>query len=548
MISLRSHRVARSVGLSLLLALAGCASPEVAASNADSVPSPTSTPPAGTTTADGRSIVTVRATDAGRPLDPRLFGTNVPAWVNPSQLADGRNRATTAALGKPFLRLPGGSWANHYDWLKCENGDSNGCFWTWASKPTDFLNFVKATGGEAIWTVSFNGTSKEAAALVAFFNGSVNDTTVIGLDVRGRDWKRVRDWAQLRASKGNPEPFYIKLWEFGNEVYGAKPGFGGSNCISWGWEEVWTCDASEYMLGKGRGEARREGYLEFRKAMRAVDSTILVGAVGVPRPGDWSDWGNKVIEIGGANLDFYIIHSYGFDKQPANAAAILDKPQALWKEIFSTTHAAMDRLATRRRIPIAVTEYNLAAFQDLDNAQLMTRAANALFIADMIGQLAVNGATMANQWNLANGRAGNGTDYGLIDASNGKRAPQYYAVKMWKSVGNRLLPVESPLPNATTLSTYATRHEDGTISVLAINKTGAPIDVRINLAGLTKTMQVSADVLDAESLETTDVLYNERINPAPDLSNAPSKALGAATGSFDHSFVKYSVTVLRFRP
>jgi len=542
------ERLARSLGASVLIVLVGCASPEVSASNSDTLASPTASSPTGATTAHGRSIITVRATDAGKPLDSRLFGTNVPAWVNPTQLADARNRAITSALGKPFLRLPGGSWANHYDWLKCENGDSNGCFWTWASKPTDFLNFVKATGGEAIWTVSFNGTSKEAAALVAFFNGAVADTTVIGLDVRGHDWKRVGDWAKLRASHGNPEPFYIKLWEFGNEIYGAKPGFGGSGCISWGWEEVWTCDATEYVLGKGRGEARREGYLEFRKAMRAVDSTILVGAVGVPHPGDWSDWGNKVIENSGANLDFYIIHSYGYDKQPANAAAILDRPQRLWKEILTSTNAAFDRLGTRRRIPIAVTEYNMAAFQDLDNAQLMTRAANALFIADMIGQLAVNGATMANQWNLANGRAGNGTDYGLIDASNGKRAPQYYALKMWKSVGNRLLPVDSPLPDATTLSTYATRSADGTISVLAINKTGAPIDVRISLAGLTRTMHVSADVLDAESLETTDVLYNERINPAPDLSNAPAKALGPATGTFDYSFVKYSLTVLHFRP
>lgn len=199
-------RIARCFGAAHLFVLLGCGSPEVAASTTDTL----ARPPAASPTvppADGRSIITINAMDPGKPLDPRLFGTNVPAWVNPSQLSDPRVRAVTAALGAPFLRLPGGSWANHYDWLKCENGDSDGCFWTWASKPTDFLKFVKATGGQAIWTVSFNGTAKEAAALVAFFNGSVNDTTLIGLDVRGRDWKRVQDWAKLRASHGNPEPF-----------------------------------------------------------------------------------------------------------------------------------------------------------------------------------------------------------------------------------------------------------------------------------------------------------------------------------------------------
>ena len=35
-----------------------------------------------------RPVITVAATEAGRPLDPRLFGTNVPAWVNPASLAN----------------------------------------------------------------------------------------------------------------------------------------------------------------------------------------------------------------------------------------------------------------------------------------------------------------------------------------------------------------------------------------------------------------------------------------------------------------------------
>ncbi len=540
-------RSAALLGATLMAGVIGCSSTSASASTADSMGldaalagEPTSLAP--------RATITVQAADAGKPLDPRLFGTNVPAWVNPQQLGDDRVRRLTAALGKPFLRLPGGSWANHYDWLKCENGDANGCFWTWASKPTDFLNFVQATGGTAMWTVSFNGTSKEAAALVAFFNGSINDTTLIGVDVRGRDWKRVQDWAKLRAAHGNRNPMRIELWEVGNEIYGAKPGFGGTNCASWGWEEVWTCDGNEYMLGKGRGEARREGYLEFRKAMRAVDSTIKVGAVGVDKPGEWWDWGNKVIEKGGADLDFYVIHAYGYSKQPSSAADILDKPHGLWRDIFATTHAAMDKLGARRRVPIAVTEYNLAAFQELDNGQIMTRAANALFIADMIGQLAVNGATMANQWNLANGRAGNGTDYGLIDAAKGLRNPQYYAVRLWNTVGNRLLPVTSTLPQATALSTYAARAADGTISVMAINKTSAPIDVRVDLAGLTKPVKVSVDVLEAESLETTDVLFNERLSPQPDFSNALAKQLGEATGAFNYTIPQYSITVLRFKP
>jgi alpha-L-arabinofuranosidase len=160
----------------------------------------------------------------------------------------------------------------------------------------------------------------------------------------------------------------------------------------------------------------------------------------------------------------------------------------------------------------------------------------------------VHGASIANQWNLANGRAGNGTDYGLIDGDNGKRSAQYYAMRLWTTAGNTLLPLTSPLPDSTTLSTYATRHADGSYSILAINKTGAPIDVRIDLAGVTTPMTVSADVLEADSLEATDVRYNGRADPKSDFSNAPSKALGVTTGPFDYAVPRYSVTVIRFKP
>ena len=59
------------------------------------------------------------------------------------------------------------------------------------------------------------------------------------------------------------------------------------------------------------------GFEPFRKAMQAVDSTILVGAVGIG--GDqsgWSDFGDKVIDGAAASLDFYVVHDYGFTDAP----------------------------------------------------------------------------------------------------------------------------------------------------------------------------------------------------------------------------------------
>lgn len=127
-------------------------------------------------------------------------------------------------------------------------------------------------------TVNMNGTAQEAAALVAYFNGEVDDERPIGMDARGRDWGKVSDWAALRRENGNPEPLPIQYVEVGNEIYGGKA---GKDCAPWGWEDVWTCDGTEYVNGIGSGAARRDGYRAFRDAMRAVDPTIQVGAVGV---------------------------------------------------------------------------------------------------------------------------------------------------------------------------------------------------------------------------------------------------------------------------
>ncbi|NTU65299.1 MAG: alpha-L-arabinofuranosidase, partial [Chloroflexi bacterium] len=442
---------------------------------------------------------------------------------------------------------------NAYSWLACETGDEerntdDGCYWPWAARPTDFLNFVRDTGQEAMWTVSINGTAKEAAALVAFFNGSVDDTTQIGVDLRGYDWKTVGHWASLRAAHGNSDPLPIKLWEVGNEVYGGNSESGGAECADWGWEDVWTCDGTEYMLGNGSGSDRHEGYLEFREAMRAVDPTIMVGAVGVAYPDDWSDWGNEVIREGGENLDFYVIHYYAYDKQPSSADEILARPQQIWRDTLDATNAAFDKYAGGRRAPIAVTEYNLVAFQDLDNDQLMTRAANALFVADMIGQMAKNGVTMANQWDLANGQAENGTDYGLIAIDTGARAPQYYAMLLWTRFGNEMLPLDSPLSDMTTLSVYAGRSEDGTLSILAINKTGEPLDVQFLLSGASGSFSVSADVFAAKTLEATEGMFNDNASPADDLSDAPSMDLGLIDGSLDYTVEPFSITLIRLAP
>ncbi|MBK8987122.1 MAG: alpha-L-arabinofuranosidase [Chloroflexi bacterium] len=502
------------------------------------VPTPLPPPPV----ADG---LTIELTDDFHPFDARLLGSNLPAWLGTGRVEDPAFINRTIASGVSLMRIPGGSWSNYYDWAACEI--DNLCPWDWGVlRPTDFINFVRAAGVPAMYIVNPNGTPQEAAALVAFFNGAADDETVIGPDVRGRDWGTVGQWAQLRRDNGNPEPLSITYWEFGNEVYGGKE---GTECLSWGWEDVWTCDGREYIQGLGSGAERQAGFLEFREAMRAVDRSIKVGAVGVPVQSDWSNWGNEVIEEAGAVMDFYIIHQYAYFEPPRSYEAALAQPQAVWQPMMADVQRAFDRYANGRRLPIAVTEYNLFSVQDQDNAQWMTRAVNMLFMADTIGQMATHGFSLANQWDLANGQAGNGTDYGLMNVDTLARSPQYYVFPLWARFGSRLLPVNSSFAADTTLSAYGGLMGDGRFSLLVINKTGEPIttDVAVN-GGPPAFRSGLADVAVAPALDSQIVTFNGVSDPADDLSDAPSTPLAELSNPFSYTFPPYSITLLRLEP
>ncbi len=483
-------------------------------------------------------------------IDTHVLGTNLPAWLGPSRTENGTFIGRSQAAAPAVLRIPGGSWSNTYDWLACEtgtniDGEAACSSWGWGLSPTDFINFANAIGGEVMYTVNMNGTAKEAAALVAFFNGSVNDNTVIGQDVRGRDWGTVSDWAQLRSSHGNPNPLNVKYWEIGNEIYGGKSGM-GKDCISWGWEDVWTCDGREYVNGIGSGSNQREGFIEFRNAMRVVDDSIMVGAIGVPDPASWTNWGNEVIEEAGDVMDFYVIHEYAYYEPPSSRTEALAQPHGAWETIMADYETAYNQFFPGQNPPpIAVTEHNLFSVQDMDNGQWMTQGVNLLFMADSLGQMMQHGFSIATQWDLANGAAGNGTDYGWLDAYTYDRSPQYYAYPLWSGFGDQMLPVSSSYDAATTLSVYAGKLDDTTVTVLAINKTGSSIATDIQIEGASWISGGTADVAQASSLSSTSVTFNGLSNPSDDLSNAQPTVLGSSDNPLAYTFAPYSVTLLR---
>ena len=307
----------------------------------------------------------------------------------------------------------------------------------------------------------------------------------------------------------------MRLWEVGNEVYGAKPTAEG-RCAPWGWEDAWTCDGHAYVAG----DDAHDGFVDVRAAMRSVDPDIAVGAVGVVDQGSWGNWGNEVLDATAGQLDFYVVHQYGFDRRP-RPSEVLRSPAKVWPDAARSVLGPVSSANPGRDVPIAITEYNLVASQDQDADALMTKGVNALYVADTIGQMAVNGVRLANQWNLINGKAENGTDYGMLDAAS-RAAPQYAGLALWSRFGNTIVPVDG---GDADLGVYASTSENASgatsVVVLAINRTGRARTVQLTADSLPVGRSAHVDVtsMRAPALTSTEVVAD---TPAVSGSSVPS--------------------------
>lgn len=486
----------------------------------------------------GPIVVAVHDTEAGIPFDRRLLGTNVPAWIGPARLADPAFTAGIVSSGATVIRMPGGSWAGDYDWSACEN-ETAACPFLGSARPSDFVGFLQTTGLAGMWTMNVNETAQEGAALVAFFNGRADDDRQIGVDRNGVDWKTVGTWAQLRARHAHSQPVPVGLWEIGNETYGGKgDGDGDGDCASFAWEHSWTCDGAAYVAG----DPGHDGFVAIAAAMKAVDPSIRIGAVGVADGSAWSSWGDEVMHGAAGSMDFYVIHQYAFDGPPSTAGA-LRQPASAWKH---TIDDVRDSAAGAPVVPIAVTEYNLVAGQDADDDALMTKAVNALFIADTIGQMAEQGVALANQWNAINGKASNGTDYGMID-DTGLRAPQFYALALWSHFGTTVVPAVVSDTAANRFAAYASRDADGSVITVMINKTSVPRDVQVSTAALHGPVTASIATVAAADLAATTVTWNGA--PVDSDTSAPALAdLGAVALPLTRQLPPFSISLVRIAP
>ena len=117
-------------------------------------------------------------------------------------------------LRPPVLRWPGGNFVSGYHWtdgIGPKEGRPRRTELAWHAEESnrfgtdEFMAFCEAVGAEPYLCVNMgNGTMDEAQAWVEYCNGT-GDT----------------EWANLRRSNGHEEPYRVRYWGLGNEMYGS---------------------------------------------------------------------------------------------------------------------------------------------------------------------------------------------------------------------------------------------------------------------------------------------------------------------------------------
>lgn len=149
----------------------------------------------------------------------------------------------------PLLRWPGGNFVSGYHWqdgigLVDDRPTRHNPAWggveSNAFGTDEYIAFCRAVGCDPLICVNAaSGSPVESAAWVEYCNGSINTT-----------------YGSLRAANGHPEPYGVKLWEIGNELYGR-------------WQIGWTT---------GAGYADR--FQRFADEMHQADPSIEIIATG----------------------------------------------------------------------------------------------------------------------------------------------------------------------------------------------------------------------------------------------------------------------------
>lgn len=397
-----------------------------------------------------------------------LTGSNIALWNQPWELADSELHEYVRELAPAFIRIPGGSWANHYIWNG--NGVRSG----------DSFDLSRLKDG--VWDIDWSGYAPgfsiegdERKPVSDNFHGSwdvkqlhdfVEDfgaQAIVTVNVGSGTPQMAAEWVRWANIKNS---YNVKYWEIGNELEGR-------------WELGHILPDGTEMTG----EIYAQRFREFATAMKAVDPAIKTG--GPASSNDKGAFIKETLRDAGDLVDFVSFHSYPVKNRQKSEAEFFDGALTL-EPALNRIHGWIAQYQPDRKneIEVAITEWNSKVVEDRDTADLM----NGLWATIWIGEMFSNGVSFANQWDMitATETGGHGLFYfdqfdfeqpGVPQAEMDRQfesfnppcipKAQYWALWLWSQcMGDEL--VQSKLTDAENLYSVVTRSDDG-LQILLVN-------------------------------------------------------------------------------
>ena len=398
-----------------------------------------------TDTSNAAVSITINPLDTIAPVTYTQFGVN-------SNMRSGDGLVNRAHLYEQMgaFRYPAGSGSNIYFW-DCNIPSSflipvNAICGTKSKfmDPDHFLTFKNNAGGEPTVVVNY---------FYARY-GVTPDSTRAARVQQAADY--AASWVNYyNVVKGEN----IKYWEIGNECYGA-------------WETGYNVNGS-IVTGKEYGEDLRV----FSTAMKAVDSTIRIGAVLSHNDFEWNEQVMREVED---SADFLIVHHYFGVSNGAAAVRAVKEIDWDMQEIQAVVRHNTSKPAGY--FPVSFTEFN-------NQGDPTTNMTNGLFIADALGTMVKNRFDLTtiwvNEWNIN----GNET-HGILSKNDPNQAnytarpsytPYYYYGKMF---GDFM--IADSIVCDSVVRSYSSVFSSGEIGLVLLNYSDTAQKVLINFTDTTQ--------------------------------------------------------------
>jgi hypothetical protein len=503
--------------------------------------------------------LTVNVNQPVRTVDARQFSVNAAQWD--SMFDSPLTLTQLGAMGTRGLRFPGGSNSDDYHWLYNREDHNN---WTWATSLANYIHVITNVNGISMITMNYGtGFTNEAAAWVAYCNAATTNTQPLGTDSTGTNWQTAGYWASLRAAAklgsddgrnflriGRSAPLGFKYWEIGNEEYGS-----------------WEIDSNTPPHDPYTYAVRARDYISL---IRSVDPTVKIGVVVTPGEDAYANYTTHpavnprtgVTHYGwtpvllstlaslGVTPDFLVHHRYPQNPGGEDDTGLLLSSSGWLNDAANLRQQLGDYLgANGASVEILCTENNSVSSNP---GKQSVSLVGGLFFADSLAELMQTEINGLFWWNFRNGSTSSGGnvsaslygwrlfgDYGVTEGTD--YYPPYYTMKLMQDfaqAGDSILSAGSDYPY---LAAYAARRQNGSLSVLVINKTSSNVSTgQVAVAGFTPYS--TATVYSYGIPQDTAAQLG---TGSPDV--AQTNFVGAAA-NFSYAFPPYSATVLSLAP